>query len=267
MFVTQLCHPDLVMYLLAVKSLARFLAPGRVCVLDDTSLTVRDRDVLARHVPGIELSSITSVKNTACPAGGTWERLLFIADLPGSVYAIQLDADTLTLKPPRDVQRCVEDGTSFTLGTAQGRTIVPASEAARMVRAIATPADRHVQILAEQKLDALPGVASLSYVRGNSGFAGFAPAPGRRAGIEQFSASMSALVGPAKWAEWGSEQVTSNYVIANAPRAEVLPYPRYGYHHPGRSGADSVLVHYMGSYRFRDGTYLAEAREVIRELG
>src|SRR4029077_20682988 len=68
-FVTQLCHDDLLMYLLAVKSLARFLAPARVCVLDDTSLTAGDRDVLARHVPGVELSSITSVKNTACPAG------------------------------------------------------------------------------------------------------------------------------------------------------------------------------------------------------
>jgi hypothetical protein len=266
-FVTQLCHPDVVMYLLAVKSLARFLPPARVYVLDDTSLTARDRDVLASHVPGLELSSIASVKNTTCPAGGTWERLLFIADLPGSAYAIQLDADTLTLRPPREVRRCVEDGVSFTLGTGQGRAIVPASEAARMVREVATSVDRHVQILAEQKLDELPGAATLRYVRGNSGFAGFGPAAGRRAAIEAFSASMAALLGPAKWAEWGSEQVTSNFVIANSPGAEVLPYPVYGYHHPGRSGAESVLVHYMGTYRFAGGAYLADAREVIRELG
>ena len=266
-FVTQLCHVDLIMYLLAVKSLARFLRPARVHVLDDTSLTARDCDVLARHIPGLALSSIASVKNTACPAGGTWERLLYIADLPGATYAIQLDADTLTLRPPREVERCVEEAVSFTLGTAQGQVIVPATEASHAVRQLATPADRHVQILAEQKLAALPGVASLRYVRGNSGFAGFAPATGRRAIIEAFSASMSGLLGPAKWAEWGSEQVTSNFVVANAAGARVLPYPRYGYHHPARSRAESVLVHYMGSYRFRGGTYLAEAREVVRELG
>src|SRR4029077_6859646 len=120
-------------------------------------------------------------------AGGTWERLLFIADLADSTYAIQLDADTLTLRPPEEVRRCVAETVSFTLGTAQGRSIIRASEAARIVREIATPGDRHVQVLAEQKLGELPGVAELSYVRGNSGFAGFGPGPARRATIEAFS--------------------------------------------------------------------------------
>ncbi|MFB3064989.1 MAG: hypothetical protein ACE10D_00610, partial [Planctomycetota bacterium] len=37
--VTQLCHADVFMYLVAIHSLARHVTPRRVVVLDDESLT------------------------------------------------------------------------------------------------------------------------------------------------------------------------------------------------------------------------------------
>src|SRR2546422_639587 len=82
--VTQLCHRDVSMYLLAIKSLARFIRPKRVFVVDDMSLTDHDKSQLRRHVPSITIVPITSVENTVCPKGGCWERLLFISDLASS---------------------------------------------------------------------------------------------------------------------------------------------------------------------------------------
>lgn len=264
--VSQVCHRDVSMYLLAVKSLARFVRPEKVFVLDDTSLTERDKATLRRHIRPLELLPITTVKNDSCPNGKTWERLLFIADIVPSHYVIQVDSDTLTLRRPKEVLAHIRDDTSFTLGEWQGQEIVSIQEASAQVKSQVKDGTGHVQLVSEANLDGLVCDKPLRYVRGSSGFAGFARNSFTREAVEHFSMNLSYLIGWEKWNEWGSEQVTSNFIVANTPKAAVLPFPEYCHHHPGLDVEPRAFVHFIGTYRFRDGRYARLARRVIREL-
>jgi hypothetical protein len=265
---SQLCHRDVFMYLVALKSFARFVRLARVVVLDDGSLTVADRDLLARHVEGIEVVQTSAVESADCPRGGTWERLLWISEAIERTFVVQIDADTLTLREPREVLQCVHDNVSFTLGTKLGRRVVAAAEACASEQKYAQqhPEDGHVQTQAEKVFDRLPGVANLKYVRGNSGFAGYAKGAFRREDVEGFSRNMRALVGEAKWAEWGSEQVASNFLVANSPGAVVLPFETYAYYHPGLSVAECTFLHFIGEFRFKHGMYRRLGKQLVEGL-
>ena len=268
-FVSQICHADVIMYLVALKSMARFVTPRRIVALDDGSLTAGDRAHLTRHIRDLEIHRIAGIGSPACPAGGAWERLLFIADTVVTEYVVQLDADTLTLRPPAEVAACIDAGRSFTLGTKLGPAIVPIADACAAARRYVAddPTNMHVQTQAEARFDGLRDAAGLKYVRGNAGFGGYARGSFTRAALEDFSAQMRDLVGAAKWAEWGSEQVASNFVVANAPDAVVLPFARYGYYHPQRPVEDCVFLHFIGEYRFQGGTYRRLGRGVVGALG
>src|SRR4051812_20819228 len=91
--VTQIYPPDLMMYLVAIKTFARFVPVKSVVVVGDR-LTARDKAVIRKHVQPVELVDIQSVNTEGTPRGGTWERLLTIVGLSASTYTIQLDADT-----------------------------------------------------------------------------------------------------------------------------------------------------------------------------
>lgn len=266
--VSQLCHRDLAMYLLAVKSFARFVPLRSVFALDDGSLTARDRAILDAHIPGIQILPISLFRAASCPRGGTWERLLFIADEVQRGYVIQLDADTLTLECPIEVREAIQGSRSFTLGTNDGREFVAVAAAAATGREYASlrPDHPHVQAVAESLLDRLPMADRLRYVRGCSGFAGFAGQSFGRAAVEQFSREMATLLGGRRWEEWGTEQVTSNYLIANSPSSLVLPVPEYNTFDSSCDLALSKFVHFIGTYRFRRGIYAYLSRTVIREL-
>ena len=264
--VSQLCHRDIDMYLLALKSLARFVAPRKVVVLDDSSLTASDKDVLRRHVQPVEIRSIHSVENGPCPKGKCWERLLLISESVGSDYVVQLDSDTLTLRPPRDVLRHLADNRSFTLAGDDGECIVQGPEmAARMQPRLKGHHD-HVQMVAEASLDRVRDSGLDRYVRGSAGFAGFAKESFSRKRVEELSTVMGNTIGQSKWNEWGSEQVASNLVVANTPGAQVLPFRDYCYHRPELEMESRTFVHFMGTYRFRQGRYRRLGRQVVREL-
>jgi hypothetical protein len=264
--VTQLCHRDVSMYLLAIKSLTRFIRPKRVFILDDMSLTDRDKALLRHHVQSIAIVPITSVENTACPKGSCWERLLFISDLAPSDYIVQLDSDTLTLRSPRDVLTCLKSNTSFTLAGDPGEDIVSAQEMSRRMKPQVRNGTEHVQLVAEASLDRVPSEKPLRYVRGCAAFAGFGKDSFSRKTVEHLSTSVASTIGQAKWSEWGSEQVASCLVVANTPGAVVLPFSDYCYHRPELEMDDRTFIHFMGTYRFRLGRYSQLARRVIREL-
>lgn len=267
-FVSQVCHLDVFMYLVALKSLTRFLAPRRVVALDDGSLTMTDRSWLIQQVPGLKLMRITEIHSDSCPSGGCWERLLFIATTVGDEYVLQIDADTLTLKSPREVLRCVSENQSFTLGTKMGPAIIPMTDrcAAAKGHVKAHPEEQHVQSLAEMHFDQLRGFHHLRYVRGNAGFAGYAKGSFTREVVRDFSAQMWAILGQQKWAEWGSEQVASNFVVANSPNAEVLPFSRYAYFEPSLEVERCAFIHFIGEHRFKRGTYRKLASSIVGEL-
>ncbi len=266
LFVSQVCHRDIAMYLLAVKSLARHVRPKMVFVLDDTSLSQRDKEILRQHIQPIEILPVTSVANGSCPKGGCWERLLFISDKVPAAYVVQVDSDTLTLGAPQAVQKHIDANLSFTLGEWRGQKIVSAGEAARSVKAHLANGGAHVQMVSEANLDRLEFAAPAQYVRGSAGFAGFARASLSRDAVEHFSRSMAQLIGNNKWSEWGSEQVTSNFVVANTDGAEILPFPEYCFHSPEIDVEPATFVHFIGSYRFHGGRYARLARRVIGQL-
>ncbi len=264
--VSQLCHRDVSMYLVALKSFARFVPPRKIFILDDGSLSAGDRERLTRHVQSVTIVPVSTISNDNCPHGKTWERLLFIADLASLEYVVQLDSDTLTLAEPHEMVRCLKDNVSFTILGDDGEMMVSAAEISARMRPRVTGPEAHVQMLAEARMDAVTGIPGLRYVRGCSAFAGFARGSMERDTVERFSKALETAVGTAKWNEWGSEQVTSSLVVANTPGASILPFRDYCYHRPELEMESRTFVHFMGTYRFRHGRYRRLARRVVREL-
>jgi hypothetical protein len=261
---SQVQHKDVLLLLLAVKSFARQVRPRTVCVLNDGSLSANDRAVLREHIPGVNLLELAEFRSAICPRGGTWERLLAIASLVRDHYVIQLDSDTLTIGLIDEVRHCIERQSAFALGTWNNQKIETMRERCETARKLAHQTDSHVQVVAEANLDKLDDFESLRYVRGCSGFAGFARQSFTREFVEAISGQMQAAIG-AKWSEWGSEQVMSNIVIANIPNAIVLPHPKYADCHKMQPGV-TEFIHFIGSCRFDDGNYARLGAQLIARL-
>ena len=265
LFLSMVRHGDVVPYLLAIKSLYAAIGVGRVAVIDDGSLTGDDRRILHRHLPGIAIFDIAAIDTGRCPRGGTWERLVQIVDLTAETYVIQADADTLVTGPVPEVVQCWRENRSFLLGTAVGRKAEPAAATARMVQgwiAQAGLAGMKIGTLAEAALDQLPDAARRSYVHASSGFAGFAQGRFGRAELERFSLWMQDRF-PTRWADWGSEQIASNYLLANDPGAVVLPFERYCCFEPPLPDGTPALYHFIGTHRYEGGVYRRRAREFL----
>jgi hypothetical protein len=273
LFLSMLPRRDLLPYLLAIKSLYAEVKQGRVAVInergviDHNSLTDDDLAVLRHHVPGIEIIDFCAISTGRCPRGGTWERLVKIIELSKENYVIQVDADTLVSAPIPEVVDCVRANRSFILGTASGRAVLPAPETARMAQGwIKTYGwtEPHICVAAEAALDRLPNAANKSYVHASSGFGGFARGAFSLGELEWFSLHMSDLIGPQMWhKKWGSEQVGSNYTLANAPGATVLPFPKYANFEPHLMSGEHAFLHYIGEYRYNGGAYRNRVAEFI----
>lgn len=258
-------------YLVAVKSLHAKLRRGRIVILDDGSLSDADRAILAAHLGQPRIISIADVDTGPCPRGGTWERLLTILDMRATDYLIQLDSDTVTLGDVPDIAAAISQNRSFTLrGDPDSRLLSFAEMAAKTDdEAFLFNHGAHVQGAIESGLDrvALPMLVNPLYVRGCSGFAGFARGGDGRALAEAFSIEAERLLGMERWSRWGSEQVTSNMVIANEPDALLLPYDHYLNFWDEGVPADARFVHFIGSYRFSGRAYIDATRASIAALG
>lgn len=263
MVLSQLQHKDVLMYLVAMKTFAARVPLGAARVLDDGSLQTEDRELLARHLPGLVIEPITAYRSTRCPGGGTWERLLAIAQHCASRYVVQLDADTLTVDALPEVAEAIAANQSFALGTWDDQRSETFAERATDARRLNPGPDVHVQVAAEQHFDREPTWVGLRYIRGCSGFAGFARGATSVGFIEEFSERMTLLLGE-RWREWGSEQVMSNIALANSPDAMVLPHPRYC--DCLHRAEHSAFVHFIGDCRFRGSAYRDMAATQIERL-
>jgi hypothetical protein len=273
LFLSMLPRRDLVAYLVAIKSLYAAVGQGRVAVInergvvDHNTLTDDDLAVLRHHVPGIELIDFCAISTGRCPRGGTWERLVKIVELSQDCYVIQADADTLVSAPIPEVVECWKANRSFILGTGSGLEVRPAPETARMVQGwIETNGwtEPGICVTAEAALDRLPEAARRSYVHASSGFGGFARGVFALDDLEWFSLQMSDLIGQQMWHEkWGSEQIGSNYTLANAPDAVVLPFPKYATFEPHLMPGDYAFLHFIGEYRYNGGVYRRRAADFI----
>lgn len=255
-------HKDVLPYLLALKSISRFLDPARVVVVADPTLHAADRALIRRHVPHIQFHEAAEFRRPGLPVGGCWERLSAIAQYSARSYVVQLDADTVAVTLPTDVRRAISDQVSFTLGTEDNQAISSTAEAAALANSRLDGNDQ-IQALAESVLDRLDPQQQYRYVRGCAGFAGFARGSLNPAQLLVVSQKMAALL-PGRWSAWGTEQFTSNLLVASSPGARVLPHPRYCA--PHRRTAETVFLHFIGYVRFASSMYANTTAQVVSEL-
>ena len=261
--VSMVCHGEVRMYLLAAKSFcSRLPRTPRIVVLDDGSLTLADRADILRHLVQAQIVPIATIHTKGCPIGNCWERLWLISELAKTSYVIQLDCDTLTLDSLPEVEKCMAEGRSFSL---LGDRSYPLVESMRdACQRLKQNTGMQVQALCERSFDLLPESETLAYLRGNAGFTGFAKGSIDPERVQWFSMLMRRIAGT-KWDEWGSEQVTSNLLIANSASPCALPAPKYlsYWAHPDVPYERSSFLHFIGPHRFSNGFYLRQARRVI----
>lgn len=250
-------HCDVLAYLLALKTFAARFASARVVVVCDPSITDEDKAIMKAHVPFIEFRQALEFHQPELPVGGTWERLTAICEYAKDSYVVQLDADTVTLGDIPEVARCVAEQRPFVLGERPNQCLVTLAEAAEHSK---DWSDRHIQALAEKRMASILS-PDLLYVRGCSGFTGFPMNCTMQADLLQFSTKLAKALG-ARWNEWGTEQITSNFLAANLG-ALVLPFPKYST--PEDNDPAVAFRHYIGSIRFKSGRYALDARRWIVE--
>ncbi len=255
-------HRDVLAYLLAIKTFARHAAPARIVVVADPDLDGDDRALLKDNIPHVEVLEAAGFRRPALPTGGTWERLSAISELVREMGVVQLDSDTMTFAVPREVIDAMASRRSFVLASEGGLGIVGLREAADYGRA-SRRVSNHVQAAAEAALDQLEMAADLRYVRGCSGFAGFAAGsfdPGR---LDRISSQMHGILN-ARWNEWGTEQVTSNLIAASGPGAMVLPHPQYC--NADSLGPGTIVAHFIGYARHVNREYQRRASDAVSML-
>lgn len=252
-------------YLVAVKSLWHHLQRGRIMILSDGTLTAADRATLAHHCGDPEVIDIADVDTTGFPTGGTWERLLTILDRRADRYFIQLDSDTVTLGYPQDVADAIAANRSFTLlGGAEWDIGAQPCDRFTPPATVPKAAEGHIQTRMERALARIGDADRLRYIRGCSGFTGFARDAAGRTLAAHFAQEMQRLLGAQAMHEWGTEQVTSSFLIANDPDPLLLPYAHYGNYWGEAWDADCRFMHFVGAHRhdgsaYRDATKAALA--------
>jgi hypothetical protein len=254
-------------YLVAVKSLWNQLRRGRVVIMDDGTLTPADRAILAHHCGDPDIIPISSVDVGLFPQGGTWERFLTILDRRQDEYWIQLDSDTVTLGPVPEIAGAIDAARSFLLIAGEDSEVgaPPAPELARLLYP-AGPQDGHVQVRFESRLGLLGDDCPYRYARGCSGFAGFAPGGEGRPRAAAFLDILTRLVGPDDVTIWGTEQIASNFHLANEPDPVILSARRY-VNYWGRPWTENTaFIHFVGTHRYAGDAYASTTRTAIADM-
>ena len=182
-------------------------------------------------------------------------------------YVIQLDSDIVVTGPVPEIADAIAANRSFTLGgdaEAVENGFMTAAQFVQLKYPDGSPTD-HVQHRAESNFAHLPDAQNQMYIRGCAGFAGFSRGQSGRSMLEAFSQKIEGLIG-AKWHEWGSEQIASNFVIANDTAPLVLPYDRYVNHWDTPLLPTARLIHFIGTHRYDHGTYVRTTQDAIARL-
>jgi len=247
--VSMVSNLDPQMYIIAVKSLYRRLGRGKIVAIVDADMPQASRDLIRRHLVQVEFVHLEDINPGKCQRGGTWERVFYCVNRSEREYVIQIDADVSCFGELGEVTSCVDQNRSFTL--AEGLPKLPLAEWPAMW---AANPGKHIVNTFEQRASEYADAKSRLYVRGSSGFAGFAVGAFDTRRLEEFHAEMLAIHG-GRWKEWGTEQIASNYVVANSPGSLPLPHPKYSTYTGGQIPDACSALHFIGSYRFKDGVF------------
>jgi len=268
--VSLLSHRDVMLYVIAIKSLYHFLQKGAVHVINDGSLTQRDINLLKKHVHNLLIFHIKDIPSLVCPKGGCWERLLFVADHNPQAYVLVLDADILTQHAIEEVKDAIANNASFIMGDGSDQKIVPMPDILAVMRRRYSNVDmatQPFQSLYDTTLDKIPDYETRLYLRGTGGFNGFARGSISRQRVEEFSQEMARVFGD-DWKRWGSEQIAVCYLIANTPQSRILPCPKYALYYADKNinYAESSVLHFIGTHRFQNGFYIKQTRQFIQNV-
>jgi hypothetical protein len=251
---------DVHSYLVAIKTFTHFVNPKRIVVVCDPSIDHADRALLSQHVPHVEFRHAREFTHPDVPRGGCWERLLGICEFVKDNYVVQLDADTLTMQPIPEVADAVRSRSGFVLGE-EVDTPIRSLPAARQHALQWLGPDAHIQAIAETEMVNVGLPENARYIRGCAGFTGFPPSAEMLDKVIDFSRRMSGKLGP-DWKRWGTEQVTSNFVVSNSHGVRVLPFPKYGT--PDQATTETAFFHFIGFMRFINNRYETTSRQAIR---
>ncbi|MBI1394224.1 MAG: hypothetical protein GC152_15955 [Alphaproteobacteria bacterium] len=263
--VSQLRSKDLLPYLVAVKSFRARFGRGRIVVVDDGSLTSDDRAAIERHLGRVTFRPLSDGWIDGLPRGGCWERICVIAQECRDAYVIQVDADTVTLGPVAEVTALADANRPFAIADAPTPGVATFDEMLDYHAARRSDPIDHMQIAAEMAMKTAGLPEGRRYLRGSAAFAGFPKGADLFPLLHEIHAAMSTAIG-AQWSEWGSEQVASNYAVANLGNAATLAPPGYVNHTPETDLDGASFVHFFGTYRHHGGRYARAARSAIRDL-
>lgn len=260
--VSMVSNLDPQMYIIAVKALYRRLGRGKIVAIVDADMPESSRELIRRHLVQVEFVHLEDIDPGKCQRGGTWERVHYCVSRSSREYVIQIDADTLCLGDLDEVNACVDQNRSFTLSEG-----LPKKPLAEWPAIWAQNPNNHIVNTFEQRALEYPGAGEMLYVRGSSGFAGFAKGAYDTRRLEQFHVDMAAIHG-SRWKEWGTEQIASNYVVANSPDSLPLPHPKYSTYLGGPLPDPCSALHFIGTFRFKDGIFAGLCnREIARMTG
>lgn len=264
--VSLLQSRDVRAYLVAVKGFYRQIGAGDVLIVNDGTLTSADIDLLGHHIPRLAIRPITDGQLDGLPRGGCWERLAVIGLEAQNHYVIQLDADIVCTGPVPEVMDGIRENRGFALADGPEPGWKPAHDIGAFMQA-QPERGTHIQDVAEEALADADLDPADHYLKATAAFAGFPRGTDFIDRLQRFHAVMSNRLG-ARWTEWGSEQVASNYIVANTgkkPPAVLVP-PRYFNHLPDSDLSAASLVHFFGTYRFYRNRYGQMARTLISDL-
>ena len=250
---------DVLPYLVAIKSFAKRANPQRVVIVCDPTIGDKERQIFKKHVPHVELRDAAEFRNPDIPVGGTWERLSAISEYAAKAYTVQLDADTITVGSVPEVIAAIKSNFGFVIGEDPEQPLLTLLDAAAISK---NWGDKHIQAFAEKRMSSAGLIMNL-YVRGCSGFTGFPVDAEMKSKMLDFSRKMR-KISQLRWNEWGTEQITSNYIVANSNGAKVLPFPAY--RTPKNTMKNVKFAHFIGYVRFANNLYRESTAGFIANL-
>jgi len=239
---------DVLSYLVAIKSFAMHTNPARVVIVCDPSIGDSEKVIFKTHIPHAEIRNALDFQDPRIPIGGTWERLSAITQYSPEAYVVQLDADTVTTAAIPEIVAAITNQHGFVIRDDANQGIEPLAQTAARARDWPSV---HVQAIAEQVMvDA--GVNGRFYIRGCSGFTGFASDKMLRDEFFDFAVKMHKKIGEV-WTTWSSEQVTSNYLVANQNNTLALSPNKYA--SAKHATSEAAFIHFIGSERYKNRAY------------
>lgn len=269
---TMLGRSDLLMYLVAIKSLLRFRPASRVAAHSDGSLAPSDETLLRKHIPGVQIiragDADERVKKLLNPFlmewrahDPCWRRLIDTEVWRQTPRRVIIDSDLLTLRRPDALLEWIADSGNTrplmfgAVDTEPAGPVVAGSGNGSMQNS-------YRERLA--KIGAAVGMPATFFQGGTAGCYGCT----RELSLAEIERQLkAALAAGVPMGEWGGDQCLVIYVLSHSNPIH-LSIQRYLNYSPEAIDRldEAAIIHFYGTHRYHAGTYLRLTRQVVREL-